>query len=163
MPHRRKKGKGGGFCPGLKFQPEESWLYLAVHKWEEEWVEVPLNTLTLLFTLRFASVGTTQVRFLLDQTQGNGEVSVRLKKDALLQHRGKEWDEPVPTQVKCCKAPVWYLPGQRTCVAGLCSVARYMLRMAAETEGLQACHRLLGFQQGCLAAPAITSARSSRL
>ena len=161
MPHRRKKGKGGGFCPGLKFQPEESWLYLAVHKWEEEWVEVPLNTLTLLFTLRFASVGTTQVRFLLDQTQGNGEVSVRLKKDALLQHRGKDWDEPVPTQVKCCKAPVWYLPGQRTCVAGLCSVARYMLRMAAETEGLQACHRLLGFQQGCLAAPAEVSTWTS--
>ena len=161
MPHRRKKGKGGGFCPGLKFQPDESWLYLAVHKWDEEWVEVPLNTLTLLFTLRFASIGTTKVRFLLEPTQSDREVSVRLRKDELPLQSEKELDELVPSQVKCCKAPVWFLPGQRTCVAGLCSVARYMLRMAAEAEGLQACQRLLGFQQGCLAAPAEVSTWTS--
>ena len=36
----------------------------------------------------------------------------------------------VPREVRCCRPPVWYLPAQRTCVAGLCSVVRSLLRWA---------------------------------
>ena len=160
MPHRRKKDKGG-FCPGLKYQPDESWLYLAVHKWEEDCVEVPLSTLALLFIRRFALIKSANIRFVLDHTQGDGGVSFRIKKDELPFYTSEQLNEPVPLEVSCCKAPVWYLPGQRTCIAGLCSVARYMLRMAAEIEGLAPCQRLLGFQQGCLAAPAEVSTWTS--
>ena len=61
--------------------------------------------------------------------------------------------EDVPSEVLACNLPVWYLPEQRTCIAGLCSVMRYSLRMGHSCEDLPLCKDLLGFQQGCLSAP----------
>ena len=100
MPHRRKKDKGG-FCPGLKYQPDESWLYLAVHKWEEDCVEVPLSTLALLFIRRFALIKSANIRFVLDHTQGDGGVSFRIKKDELPFYTSEQLNEPVPLEVTC--------------------------------------------------------------
>ena len=70
--------------------------------------------------------------------------------------------QDVPGEVLACKLPVWFLPQQRTCIAGqaqklhkkeispglsgLCSVMRYSLRMGYACEELTICQDLLGFQ-----------------
>ena len=116
MPHKRK-GKGG-FQPGLQFQPEESWLYLGVWGEGEGWLEVPLHTLVLLFTIRHTEAS-AQVRLVQEEPR-RGEVGVRVRREEVQE----EVEVEVPAEVRCCRPPVWYLPRQRTCIAGLCSVAR---------------------------------------
>jgi len=157
MPHKRKKKPE--FSPQLEFEPGESWLYLSIHSETEDTVSVPLPSLILLFILRYCSISVARLRLLVTSPM-TGEMSVRVSRRCL--PHGKEINIKTesfiaPREVRCCRPPVWYLPKQRTCIAGLCSVSRYLLRMAAQCEGLEMCKRLLGFQQGCLSAPAEVS------
>ena len=148
MPHKRKKK--AGFTPSLEFQPSDSWLYLSVLGEEQGELEVPLPTLALLVLLKHTGIQGARVR-LLPRKREEGETSVVVARAGL--PPGVEECGEVPSEVRCCRAPVWYLPRQRTCIAGLCSVARYLLRLGYATEGREGCRRLLGRQQSCLVAP----------
>jgi hypothetical protein len=154
MPHKRKKT--GGFCPALEFDPAGSVLYLSVHRADESWLEAPLATAQLLLLLRHTGIATARVA-LLRQERRPGEVTIQLARAGLPLGVEGPSSNPPPLEVAACRPPVWYLPGQRTCVAGLCSVARYLLRLAVATEGSATCRRLLGHQQACLSAPAEVS------
>ena len=41
----------------------------------------------------------------------------------------------------CCRLPVWYLPNQLTCLAGLCSVVRYAVKLISFTNPLLSEHK----------------------
>ena len=83
----------------------------------------------MLFTLRYTSISRARVRLLLVARQ-EGEYSVGVLREGLPPgvHLQEDCLEEVAREVRCCRPPVWYLPAQRTCVAGLCSVVRYLLR-----------------------------------
>ena len=100
------------------------------------------------------------IRLLKEPKEGR-KTTVKLSKDLGLISSLVTWED-VPGEVVACKLPVWFLPQQRTCIAGqahklhkqeispslsgLCSVMRYSLRMGFSCEGLAICQDLLGFQ-----------------
>jgi len=147
MPHRRK-GKNE-FSPKLQFEPSQSFLYLSCFEEGEDFLCVPMDTLVIIFSLQFCEIKNIRIRFLLSPVKG---VSVKITKSLDLQYNVETRGE-TPEQVLACRLPAWFLPNQRTCIAGLCSVVRYAFRLAHFSEQLELCKTLLGFQQGCLSAP----------
>ena len=99
----------------------------------------------------------------LKQKEDTKTVTINLKRDLQLQYELLESSDNVPSELLACRLPAWYLPNQRTCIAGsfifihdghffnslsgLCSVIRYAFRMGYICENLDICYSLLGFQQ----------------
>jgi len=147
MPHKRKSKNG--FSPKLQFEPSHSFLYLSYHEDKENFLHVPIETLVIIFSLKFCEIKDIKIRFLLTPING---VSTKISKDLDLHFETEKISE-APKQILACKLPAWFLPNQRTCIAGLCSVVRYAFRLAHFCEQVELCKTLLGFQQGCLSAP----------
>jgi len=134
----------------LHFEPDNSFLYLPYFDQGEDFFSVPIETLVITFALKFCGVRNIKIRFL--QCLGDNRVSTKISRDLDLDYI-IEAREGTPREVLACRLPVWFLPNQRTCIAGLCSVVRYTFRLAHWHEELKICKTLLGFQQGCLSAP----------
>lgn len=153
MPHRRKVRKE--FSPQLKFEPESSYLYLEYNDRNQECLSVPLETLVIIFAIKYCDIKNIQLRLLKqnDRSFEKKSVQINIKEELELNHSVVEDIKDVPSQLAACKLPAWYLPNQKTCIAGLCSVVRYTLRLGHACEQSDLCRTLLGFQQGCLSAP----------
>ena len=147
MPHKRKSKNC--FSPKLQFEPNDSFLYLTYYEEEENFLCVPIESLVIIFSLKFCEIKDIKIRFVVSPISG---VSTRISKQLDLHFEIEKRNE-APVQVQACRLPAWFLPNQRTCIAGLCSVVRYAFRLAHFSEQLQICKSLLGFQQGCLSAP----------
>ena len=109
-----------------------------------------------------------------DRSLKKNSVQINIKEELELNHSVVEDIKEVPSQLAACKLPAWYLPNQKTCIAGriiikehkpsfqsnrhchcllnsgtsgLCSVVRYTLRLGHACEQSELCRTLLGFQQ----------------
>lgn len=154
MPHRRKQNRKE-FAPQLKFEPDHSYLYLSYYGANSDGdLLVSLETIVILFSIKFCDIKNIKIRLLNDssRTDSDSLVKISIKRDLSLEYNIVETAD-VASELLACRLPAWYLPIQRTCIAGLCSVIRYSLRMGFASEKLQLCYDLLGFQQGCLSAP----------
>ena len=60
MPHRRKVRKE--FSPQLKFEPESSYLYLEYNDRNQECLSVPLETLVIIFAIKYCDIKNIQLR-----------------------------------------------------------------------------------------------------
>ena len=60
MPHRRKVRKE--FSPQLKFEPESSYLYLEYNDRNQECLSVSLETLVIIFAIKYSDIKTIQIR-----------------------------------------------------------------------------------------------------
>ena len=133
----------------MQFEPNESYLYLSYHEEDEEFLSVPIESLVIIFALKFCEVKNIKIRFRHSTAKGH---LTKITKSLDL-HYAIEPKAEAPAEVLACRLPVWFLPNQRTCIAGLCSVVRYAFRLSHFAEELEICKTLLGFQQGCLSAP----------
>ena len=145
MPHTRKVKTE--FMPKLQFDHENSFLYLAYIDEEEEELTVPLETFVILFCLQYCEIGNVRVRLLQGQDSGGTVVRVGRQDQQLVRQ------EETPAELLAVRLPAWYLPAQRSCIAGLCAVVRYACRLGTATGAGPHCRDLLGFQAGCLSAP----------
>jgi len=145
MPHRRKARQE--FSPQLVLDLENSFLYLGYSEESTDRLLVPLDTLAMLFLLRFTDIH-SKVNIRLMKTN-----SSTLQAKYMVSIMKSSWlPAPCPgpqSHILACPPPFMYLPLQQTTIAGLCSVARYTLRLS----DIDSCVRLLGFQKACLAAP----------
>jgi len=151
MPHKRKVRRD----PPTKliFEPENSFLYLRISDETADSYIVPLDTLLTIFILKYISDDQIQVYLVKERVD---ECTVEVNKSVVHFQVTKD----IPVQVQRCRLPVWYLPGQQTCLAGLCSVVRYAVKLVAfssDCPEVQKMKTLLGHQLNCLSAPAEVS------
>jgi len=156
MPHKKLQKKQPP--TKLLFDAEDSFLYLKVHKQCLEYLEVPIETVTVLFTLLFSGANTIKIR-LVKSLENSNPTSFLIRRHSLDMDIEEVDRESLPGEVKACDLPLWHLPKQRTTVGGLCSVVRYALKFSKHTNPASGpvCQGLLGFQSGCLSAPAEVS------
>ena len=116
MPHRRKGGRQQ-FAPQLKYEPDQSYLYLQLVDDDED-LAVSLDSLTILFSLQFCSIKSVRVRFLRSSHQSNDSKRVfKISRQLGLSYEIVNREE-TPAELLACRLPAWYLPSQRTCIAG---------------------------------------------
>ena len=53
-----------------------------------------------------------------DRSLKNNSVQINIKEELELNHSVVEDIKEVPSQLAACKLPAWYLPNQKTCIAG---------------------------------------------
>ena len=82
-----------------------------------------------------------------EESDKEDQKTLKIKKDLDLDILIIDINYKISKELAACKLPAWYLPTQRTCIAGLCSIIRYALRMGYACEKIQTCQTLLGFQQ----------------
>ncbi|XP_023330838.1 glutathione S-transferase C-terminal domain-containing protein isoform X2 [Eurytemora carolleeae] len=148
MPHKRKIRKDNE--TKLLFEPDDSFLFLAYTGVSSDSLLVPLDTLVTLSILKY--IGADLKVYLVCERKN--EFSVNINKSGFR----FELVDKLPDQASKCRLPVWYLPNQLTCLAGLCSVVRYAVKLVSFTNPLLSEHKqLLGHQMNCLSAPAEVS------
>ena len=117
MPHRRKQNRTE-FAPQLKFEPEQSFLYLSYHGTDDNGdLLVSLETLVILFSIKFCDIKNIKIR-LLNDSCSDSIVKISIKRDISLEYKIVETTD-VASELQACRLPAWYLPNQRTCIAGL--------------------------------------------
>jgi len=153
MPHKRKVK--GSQQTKLIFDSENSFLHLEYFHSSEDLVSVPLHTFIPLFVIKY--INSSDIKVFLHQSKEttiNNPFAVDLKINSFKFKFTKE----LPPSVSKCRLPCWYIPGQFTCLAGLCSVVRYIIKLTSSSEKvLHECISLLGHMYGCLSAPAEVS------
>ena len=121
MPHRRKQNRKE-FAPQLKFEPDQSFLYLSYHGTDDDGdLLVSLETLVILFSIKFCDIKNIKIRLLNDscrRTDRDSIVKISIKRDISLEYKIVETTD-VASELQACRLPAWYLPNQRTCIAGL--------------------------------------------
>ena len=121
MPHRRKQNRKE-FAPQLKFEPDQSFLYLSYHGTDDDGdLLVSLETLVILFSIKFCDIKNIKIRLLNDscrRTERDSVVKISIKRDISLEYKIVETTD-VASELQACRLPAWYLPNQRTCIAGL--------------------------------------------
>ena len=60
MPHRRKTKNN--FCPQLKFDSENSFLYLSFVKLHEDFLEVTIETFVTIFVIKYCGIRSIKIR-----------------------------------------------------------------------------------------------------
>lgn len=125
---------------------------------EKDHLQVPLETLVTLFVLRqsgcIAAEHETKVgpelKVILTKSNSNNESPpmVSIKFDSCYQMRDELSES---SQAFACVLPAVYIPSQQLCITGLCSVLRFLLKHMSPDK------TLLGYQGGCLSAPAEVS------
>eukprot|EP00088_Acartia_fossae_P025248 TRINITY_DN2606_c0_g1_i1.p1 TRINITY_DN2606_c0_g1~~TRINITY_DN2606_c0_g1_i1.p1 ORF type:complete len:598 (-),score=84.53 TRINITY_DN2606_c0_g1_i1:198-1991(-) len=154
MPHKRR-GKGAHQTK-LLFQPETSFLYLQYYKNCDSTISVPLHTLIPIFVIKYIRGNNIKVFLYQSKETEDNPFHVNLKESSF----EYEFCDQLPQNVARCRLPCWYLPDQLTCLAGLCSVVRYIIKLthfSSDSEDSGKCIELLGHQYGCLSAPAEVS------
>ena len=114
MPHRRKGGRQQ-FAPQLKYEPEDSFLYLPILEEQGDHFRVPLDTLTILFSIKYCNIKNIKVRFLM--VDENKETGFNIVKTLQIPYEIVS-RESTPSELRACRLPAWFLPNQRTCIAG---------------------------------------------
>ena len=119
MPHRRKQNRKE-FAPQLKFEPERSYLYLSHYGMDsDDSILVSLETLVILSSIKVCDIKKIQIRLLSDSwTDPDSLVKISIRRDIGLDYQIVEASD-VASELLACKLPAWYLPNQRTCIAGL--------------------------------------------
>ena len=121
MPHRRKQNRKE-FAPQLKFEPDQSYLYLSYHGANSDGdLLVSLETLVILFSIKFCDIKNIKIRLLNDscrRTDRDSVVKISIKRDISLEYKIVETTD-VASELQACRLPAWYLPNQRTCIAGM--------------------------------------------
>ena len=122
MPHRRKQNRKE-FAPQLKFEPDQSFLYLSYYGASDDGdLLVSLETLVILFSIKFCDIKNIKIRLLHDTScrtySESCQVKIPIKRDISLEYNIVETTE-VARELLACRLPAWYLPNQRTCIAGL--------------------------------------------
>ncbi len=169
---RDKKPQG---CPYGISPDEQVIVHLVKSQIEQEGeLVVPLNSYVVLYTLIFLkALPSDKVRLIFHSTTS----STKIPDKALFKFSGHilqdfglgaseiiqegEWDCPSESGCyeKCsslegdlCALPNVNVPSQGLTVAGLCAVVRFLIKWILGAE-----QKLLGFQGGCLSAPAEVS------
>ena len=99
----------------------QSFLYLSYHGTNEDGdLLVSLETLVILFSIKFCDIKNIKIRLLNDscRTESDSVVKISIKKDISLDYKIVETSD-VASELQACRLPAWYLPNQRTCIAGL--------------------------------------------
>jgi len=151
MPHKRKVKRE--HQTKLIFQPENSFLYLRYFDETDDSINLPVDSLLTVFVLKY--IHSSNIKVILYKNEEE-TFSVPVAKSSF----EFEISKTIPDAVKCCRLPVWHLPSQLTCLAGLCSVIRYAIKLVAFTTdnpSIGKCKNLLGHQLNCLSAPAEVS------
>jgi len=150
MPHKRKVKKEPP--TKLLFEPENSFLYLRCCAEVGDTIRIPLDTLLAIFVIKYIQAKNIKIYLYKEETK---ELTIPIRKSAFQ----FEFSAELPENVARCKLPVWYLPGQLTCLAGLCSVVRYIVKLStAPPDANNKKYRdLLGHMHNCLSAPAEVS------
>ena len=120
MPHRRKQNRKE-FAPQLKFEPDHSYLYLSYYGANSDGdLLVSLETIVMLFSIKFCDIKNIKIRLLNDssRTDSDSFVKISIKRDLSLEYNIVETAD-VASELLACRLPAWYLPNQRTCIAGL--------------------------------------------
>ena len=130
MPHRRKQNRKE-FAPQLKFEPDQSFLYLSYLGISDDGdLLVSLETLVILFSIKFCDIKNIKIRLLNDscRTDSDSVVKISIKRDISLDYKIVETTD-VASELQACKLPAWYLPNQRTCIAGLYHIIQHYFSM----------------------------------
>jgi len=158
MPHKRRV-TGKSHQTKLLFQPDHSFLYLEYYQESNETIHVPLHTFISVFVIKYIQAEDIKVRLYKTSPPRDNPFSVELKQSNL----NYDLCDTLPEAVNRCRLPCWYLPSQLTCLAGLCSVVRYIVKLTSfaqqSTHELKEnkCTELLGHMYSCLSAPAEVS------
>ncbi|KAJ4434957.1 glutathione S-transferase C-terminal domain-containing protein homolog [Periplaneta americana] len=114
-------------------------------------VDVPLETLISLFTLKYCKYCQCYLTFVLKPEQ---KPSFSVKITSFTFELTKE--DCIADLARTCQLPVM-LVDDSTCVAGLCAVLRQVVKTTLAHAPGHRCGSLLGFRQGCLMACAESS------
>ena len=135
MPHKRTKKNFQK--TRLQFEVESSFLFLKVFRVTPGLITVPIETLTVLFTLKFSRISNLQICLtetkLSEEDDCENPPTFSLRADNLGLKVTTVKTRDAPLEVAMCQLPAWYLPAQRTTIGGVCSVVRYALKMAIST------------------------------
>lgn len=122
---------------------------------ENGYVSTSCNSTICLFVLNFCKDFQAETVLVLQDKQNKPLSKTFQLNIANLKARVVPSSDGLPYLAQACHLPVLVTSGQKSCVAGLCSVLRFLIRHCLRDE--EQAEQLLGFRQGCLMACAEVS------